>query len=200
MPFKRATNCANAPCLVAVASSARYIISQLFGFVNPLFEIFFGFFQKNRPAGSEQKISKKRKKGVDFWHDIAYNNFRTKRNGELCNGSTYDSDSYCLGSNPSSPAKWLHGQAVKTSPSQGEIRGSIPLGAASNPSQKRRVFCFSKYCSRTDLHRAAYNEKGTRTTHRFGRGTRAKRRLREGIAAGFAVFFAKMPIKIKSNR
>ena len=24
--------------------------------------------------------------------------------GELCNGSTYDSDSYCLGSNPSSPA------------------------------------------------------------------------------------------------
>ncbi len=25
--------------------------------------------------------------------------------GELCNGSTYDSDSYCLGSNPSSPAK-----------------------------------------------------------------------------------------------
>ena len=47
---------------------------------------------------------------------------------ELCNGSTYDSDSYCLGSNPSSPAR-LHGQAVKTSPSQGEIRGSIPLGA-----------------------------------------------------------------------
>ena len=50
--------------------------------------------------------------------------------GELCNGSTYDSDSYCLGSNPSSPAIWLHGQAVKTSPSQGENRGSIPLGAA----------------------------------------------------------------------
>ena len=24
--------------------------------------------------------------------------------GEWCNGSTYDSDSYCLGSNPSSPA------------------------------------------------------------------------------------------------
>ena len=24
---------------------------------------------------------------------------------ELCNGSTYDSDSYCLGSNPSSAAK-----------------------------------------------------------------------------------------------
>ena len=50
------------------------------------------------------------------------------RIAELCNGSTYDSDSYCLGSNPSSPAR-LHGQAVKTSPSQGEIRGSIPLGA-----------------------------------------------------------------------
>ena len=26
--------------------------------------------------------------------------------GEWCNGSTYDSDSYCLGSNPSSPAKY----------------------------------------------------------------------------------------------
>ena len=26
-------------------------------------------------------------------------------NAELCNGSTYDSDSYCLGSNPSSAAK-----------------------------------------------------------------------------------------------
>ena len=53
-----------------------------------------------------------------------------KNVAELCNGSTYDSDSYCLGSNPSSPAR-LHGQAVKTSPSQGEIRGSIPLGATS---------------------------------------------------------------------
>ena len=53
--------------------------------------------------------------------------------GELCNGSTYDSDSYCLGSNPSSPAISLHGQAVKTSPSQGEIRGSIPLGGAKEP-------------------------------------------------------------------
>ena len=31
---------------------------------------------------------------------------------ELCNGSTYDSDSYCLGSNPSSAATWLLGQAV----------------------------------------------------------------------------------------
>ena len=31
--------------------------------------------------------------------------------GELCNGSTYDSDSYCLGSNPSSPA--IPGSMVK---------------------------------------------------------------------------------------
>ena len=33
----------------------------------------------------------------------------TAANGELCNGSTYDSDSYCLGSNPSSPAICLRG-------------------------------------------------------------------------------------------
>ena len=30
--------------------------------------------------------------------------FAAKADGEWCNGSTYDSDSYCLGSNPSSPA------------------------------------------------------------------------------------------------
>ena len=52
--------------------------------------------------------------------------------GELCNGSTYDSDSYCLGSNPSSPASCLHGQAVKTLPSQGKIMGSIPIGGATS--------------------------------------------------------------------
>ena len=49
---------------------------------------------------------------------------------ELCNGSTYDSDSYCLGSNPSSAAIRLHGQAVKTSPSHGENWGSSPHGGA----------------------------------------------------------------------
>ena len=49
---------------------------------------------------------------------------------ELCNGSTYDSDSYCLGSNPSSAAICLHGQAVKTSPSHGENWGSSPHGGA----------------------------------------------------------------------
>ena len=55
--------------------------------------------------------------------------------GELCNGSTYDSDSYCLGSNPSSPATRLHGQAVKTLPSQGRIMGSIPIGGAKEPTE-----------------------------------------------------------------
>ena len=48
---------------------------------------------------------------------------------ELCNGSTHDSDSCCLGSNPSSAASIsLHGQAVKTSPSHGENWGSSPHG------------------------------------------------------------------------
>ena len=59
--------------------------------------------------------------------------------GELCNGSTYDSDSYCLGSNPSSPAISLHGQAVKTLPSQGKIMGSIPIGGAT---KQNVLFCF----------------------------------------------------------
>ena len=63
--------------------------------------------------------------------------------GELCNGSTYDSDSYCLGSNPSSPAICLHGQAVKTLPSQGKIMGSIPIGGAT----KQNVFVLFFCCS-----------------------------------------------------
>ena len=67
---------------------------------------------------------------LDIFLAIPYNNFRTDCSGELCNGSTYDSDSYCLGSNPSSPASCLHGQAVKTLPSQGKIMGSIPIGGA----------------------------------------------------------------------
>ena len=33
-------------------------------------------------------------------------------NAELCNGSTYDSDSYCLGSNPSSAARKKHANSV----------------------------------------------------------------------------------------
>ena len=72
------------------------------------------------------------KKSVDSGFEICYNHFRQRHKfiGELCNGSTYDSDSYCLGSNPSSPAIRLHGQAVKTLPSQGKIMGSIPIGGA----------------------------------------------------------------------
>ena len=62
--------------------------------------------------------------------------------GELCNGSTYDSDSYCLGSNPSSPAISLHGQAVKTLPSQGKIMGSIPIGGAKGHSKSCGFFVF----------------------------------------------------------
>ena len=111
-------------------------------FVNPFFEIFFDFFEKSFRSKNSKKFQKNLKKGVDIWVLFAYNNFRTKRIGELCNGSTYDSDSYCLGSNPSSPAISLHGQAVKTSPSQGEIRGSIPLGAARYRASKDARFLF----------------------------------------------------------
>ena len=50
---------------------------------------------------------------------------------ELCKGSTNDSDSFSPGSNPGSAASTCrHGQAVKTSPSHGENRGSSPRGGA----------------------------------------------------------------------
>ena len=135
---------------MAVASSARYILAQVFEFVNPFFEIFLRFFDKsvwisrqrlinqwflgtrifekhvgtirNCPKEAQKNAAKEQRKNIkklstffkkelDICRAIAYNNFRTKRNGELCNGSTYDSDSYCLGSNPSSPAKapWSSG-------------------------------------------------------------------------------------------
>ena len=51
-----------------------------------------------------------------------------------CNGSTSDSGSFSLGSSPSPGAifvSWRYGQAAKTSPSQGEITGSIPVSATS---------------------------------------------------------------------
>ena len=40
-------------------------------------------------------------KGAD---DTSGGHFSKSNKAELCNGSTYDSDSYCLGSNPSSAA------------------------------------------------------------------------------------------------
>ncbi len=83
--------------------------------------------------------------GVDSGGRICYNTIcrqDTGSIGELCNGSTYDSDSYCLGSNPSSPAIRLHGQAVKTLPSQGKIMGSIPIGGA----MSHRLSCGFFFC------------------------------------------------------
>ena len=86
------------------------------------------------------------KKSVDSGFEICYNHFRQRHKfiGELCNGSTYDSDSYCLGSNPSSPAICLHGQAVKTLPSQGKIMGSIPIGGATKQNISFCFFIFQK--------------------------------------------------------
>lgn len=67
------------------------------------------------------------KKGVDFCPLFAYNNFRTKRNGELCNGSTYDSDSYCLGSNPSSPANGSMVKRLRRRPLKAKSGVRFPL-------------------------------------------------------------------------
>ena len=48
--------------------------------------------------------------------------------GEWCNGSTYDSDSYCLGSNPSSPASFLAplSRGLGRGPLKAETRVRIP--------------------------------------------------------------------------
>ena len=48
-----------------------------------------------RPPAERRVLSLRRTASRDF---------SRKAVAELCNGSTYDSDSYCLGSNPSSPA------------------------------------------------------------------------------------------------
>ena len=80
--------------------------------------------------------------GAEGFAIIVFVDDASSSDGELCNGSTYDSDSYRLGSNPSSPAICLHGQAVKTLPSQGRIRGSIPLGGARTHAEMRGFFFF----------------------------------------------------------
>ena len=92
------------------------------------------------------KIGRKFEKSVDSGFEICYNHLRQRHKfiGELCNGSTYDSDSYCLGSNPSSPAIRLHGQAVKTLPSQGKIMGSIPIGGATKQNDCVLFFLFAQ--------------------------------------------------------
>ena len=98
------------------------------------------------------------KKSVDSGFEICYNHLRQRHKfiGELCNGSTYDSDSYCLGSNPSSPAIRLHGQAVKTLPSQGKIMGSIPIGGAKRPIAFAIGFFFSPQIAQSRKFRAKH--------------------------------------------
>ena len=76
-------------------------------------------------------------KPLDFFPAENYNIFCRSGtlcpvdDAELCKGSTNDSDSFSPGSNPGSAASICrHGQAVKTSPSHGENRGSSPRGGA----------------------------------------------------------------------
>ena len=102
----------------------------------------------SEPIGAEDKIFRKNEKcvltGTAEFAIIIFVDDASSSDGELCNGSTYDSDSYCLGSNPSSPAISLHGQAVKTLPSQGRIMGSIPIGGAIDHSKCCGLFLFSQ--------------------------------------------------------
>ncbi len=57
-----------------------------------------------------QKMFINCKKVLDKLQKLLYNTIRSVELhgiGEWCNGSTYDSDSYCQGSNPCSPATCL---------------------------------------------------------------------------------------------
>ena len=99
-----------------------------------------GAFGKWGKEGIE-KIFQKSKIGVDFCRAFAYNNFRSV--GELCNGSTYDSDSYCLGSNPSSPANGSMVKRLRRRPLKAKSGVRFPLGLpVRNPSQARWVFLY----------------------------------------------------------
>ena len=65
--------------------------------------------------------------------------------GELCNGSTYDSDSYCLGSNPSSPA--IQASMVKRlrrCPLKAKSGVRFPLEVPDTHAEKRGFFLLSK--------------------------------------------------------
>ena len=69
---------------------------------------------------------------IDKRFGFGYNTLRRSNPadiGELCNGSTYDSDSYCLGSNPSSPAFFFLAplsRGLGRGPLKAETRVRIP--------------------------------------------------------------------------
>ena len=66
-----------------------------------------------------------------------------KADGEWCNGSTYDSDSYCLGSNPSSPAFLFLAplsRGLGRGPLKAETRVRIPSELLEDPAEDCRVF------------------------------------------------------------
>ena len=64
--------------------------------------------------------------------------------GEWCNGSTCDSDSYCLGSNPSSPAHMPPlSRGLGRGPLKAETRVRIPSEVLKSDSEKSRSFLYS---------------------------------------------------------
>ena len=97
-----------------------------------------------------RKISEKEKKMVDNAAGRVYNLFCSQRAGwsetgvgEWCNGSTYDSDSYCLGSNPSSPAILPPlSSGLGHRPLKAETWVRIPLEVPA-PVPRGRVFCLA---------------------------------------------------------
>ena len=68
--------------------------------------------------------------------------FAAKADGEWCNGSTYDSDSYCLGSNPSSPAFFFLAplsRGLGRGPLKAETRVRIPSELLTKPLADERL-------------------------------------------------------------
>ena len=75
--------------------------------------------------------------------------FAANADGEWCNGSTYDSDSYCLGSNPSSPAFLFLAplsRGLGRGPLKAETRVRIPSELLSRilVNQRSQGFLFAK--------------------------------------------------------
>ena len=102
------------------------------------------------PASSPHKNQKNFQKTLDNTHPLAYNNQRTKRDGELCNGSTYDSDSYCLGSNPSSPANGSMVKRLRRRPLKAKsgVRFPLELPGANRRKYSGGFVVYTKKCAK----------------------------------------------------
>ena len=83
--------------------------------------------------------------------------------GEWCNGSTCDSDSYCLGSNPSSPALPPLSRGLGRRPLKAKTWVRIPSGVPINADLKRSALFFCVLAATENQAGVAFRLRGNKS-------------------------------------